>query len=152
MITDLYNVNPSDLDLTTSTYDYNEHLPFPTLEHIRKETAVDMVQGTGSTDVAKATVRYLTKLTANIIYDTIALESRNKLEFLIAKSERHRKAFIDTVCAMVLTTRGDGIAELLKSGRLNKNDLSKVVQAYGSILFINLYNFTLPDDVIRSDY
>ena len=152
MITELLSVNPTDLDGTTSTYDYEEHMPFPTLDYIKQQINIDMVDGTGSTLNAQATVRYMSKIVLNIIYDFIAYESRNKLEFLIAKSERYRKAFIDTVCAMLLTTRGKGIAELLESGKLGKESVSKVAQAMGSILFTNQYNFILTNDQIRSGY
>lgn len=151
-MTDLLNVNPTNLDGTSSIYNYDEHMPFPTLDYIKKQINIDMSEGTGGTLNAEATVRYMSKIILNIIYDSIAYESRNKLEFLIAKSERYRKAFIDTVCAMLLTTRGKGIAELLDSGKLGKESVSKVAQAMGSILFTNQYQFVLTQDQIRSDY
>jgi hypothetical protein len=151
MITELYGVNPSTLDVN-STYDFTEHMPFPKMDYVRAETGVDMVIGVGGSTQANATLRYLTKLMMNVIKDSIMPVSRPKVEFLIAKDIQYRKAFIDSVCSLVLTTRGKGISELLESGQLDKASLSKVVQATASILFTNQYNFQLHDTQIRSDY
>ncbi len=151
MIIDLYDVNPSSLD-GNSVYDFNEHMPFPKIDYVRNETGVDMVVGIGGSTQANATLRFLTKLMMNVIKDSIMPVSRPKVEFLIAKDKQYRKAFEDSVCALILTTRGKGISELLESGGLEKASLAKIVQATASILFTNQYNFYLHDTQIRSGY
>jgi len=151
MIQELLNVNPSTLD-TISEYDYTEHLPFPKLNYVEQETGVNLIEKTRSDEQAKATLRYITKLTRDLIYSKIQVDTRPKLEFLIAKHEDYRKSFIDMVCGMVMLARIKGIESVLLTGEYGIKDLPKMIQAKGYMLFTNQYAFRLTKEQIRSDY
>lgn len=148
-----YNINVTTLDDETQTYSVKDHMPFPSAEYIFNETGVDMRGSVGENE-SDSTIRYLTKLTMNTIKSMIMPEARLILELLIAKSSDYRKGFIDTVVAVISTVRHEGIAELLKTGKMTLHDLPKVVQIYAESnnLLINYYHDTLDKTEIRKDY
>jgi hypothetical protein len=90
----------------------------------------------------------------NILKSLVYPPSRNVLEFLVAKSSKHRQGFIDTVCTVISTTRGNGIADFLATGTLSQADLPKVVQvsAEANGLLVERYNHELQAEQIRVDY
>jgi hypothetical protein len=145
------DVNPSNLD-GESIYDYNEHLPFPTLNYIEKETGINLMTAIKSEQETYAFVRMMTKLTRDLIFGAIKSETRPKLEYLIAKSEDYRKSFIDMVCGMIFITRIKGLESVLVTGEIGIKELPKMVQAKGYMMFTNQYRFILTKDQIRSDY
>lgn len=151
MINELLVVNPTTLDIN-SEYDMAEHTPFPKLNYIAKETGVDLILATKSEENAKATLRMLTKLVRDILYNAVQRGTRSKLEFLIAKHEDYRKAFIDVVAGMVFATRVKGLESVLITGEMGIKDLPKLVQVKMDFLLANQYGFTLTQDQIRSDY
>ncbi len=148
------NINPTSLDDSNQKYNKSEHMPFPTLEFIFNETAIDMTSKVGENE-AQATLRYITKLTMNMIRSSINVpDTRIMLEFLIAKDKNYRKGFIDTVASVISTARYEGLQEIMKTGMLSKNDLPKIVQAYAKSngLLFQTYADYIPKDVIRKDY
>ena len=99
---ELYSVNPTDLNIGQSVYDTQEHIPFPTLDYIKLETGIDVTEGSGDSVKATALVRFISKTAMGYIKELVIPETREKIEFLIAKSTEHRKAFVDFVCAVVV--------------------------------------------------
>lgn len=152
-INELIDVNPASLDDDTNAYSMKDHLPIPTFTHVFDETGIDMLMGIGELE-ATPVLKYMTKFTMNILKSLVYPPSRNVLEFLIAKSDKHRKGFIDTVCTLISTTRGKGISDFLATGQLSQNDLPKVVQASAEAngLLVEKYSHELQADQIRVDY
>lgn len=151
MYTELKHVNPDTLN-GQSTYDYNLHLPIPTFSYIRQETGIDLILATGSEQEASATLKFITRTAMNAIKANLITETRNTIEFLIAKSKPHRESFLAVVAYIVLTTKGEGLTNLLKEGDTAIQQLSKVaqLQAEANNLLTQRYNFTVID--VRSDY
>ena len=152
-IQEYINVLPSSLDDNTNTYNVREHTPYPSFSHVFNKTGVNMKLGIGEND-AKGVLMYMTDFTMNTLMALIPPESRNMLEFLIAKSEQYRRGFIDTVCAVVSTTRAKGISDFLATGSLSQDNLPLIVQitAISKGLLVNYYIDVLPKDVVRRDY
>ena len=92
------------LDDETNTYSTKYHLPLPSLDHVFNETGVDMRIGVGDDSVDQILL-YITKFTMNTLKTLVPPPTRNMLEFLIAKSSNYRRGFVDTVCAVISTTR-----------------------------------------------
>ena len=67
---ELLNVDPKTLDDNNQKYNLVEHMPFPTIEFIFNETGIDMVSKVGENE-AQATLRYMTKLTMNLIKSSL---------------------------------------------------------------------------------
>ena len=150
---ELLNVNPSTLDDNNQKYNLVEHMPFPTIEFIFNETGIDMVSKVGENE-AQATLRYMTKLTMNLIKSSLLPETRVVLEFLIAKYRSYRKGFIDTVATVISTARYEGLQEIMKTGQLGEKDLPKIVQASATAngLLIKRYTQDIPYEYVRKDY
>lgn len=110
-------MNPTQLDGTTSKYDYNLHMPIPTLSFIADETGENMVINTGSEQKARALVKKYTKIAFNLIMSTKIQQTRNDLEYLIATNAEYRYAFISFVAGLIsdIYVAGDE-ALLLASG------------------------------------
>lgn len=151
MYTTLKDINPSTLD-GQSVYQYDIHLPIPTYSFIRQETGIDLIVATGSEQEAQATLRFLTRTAMNAIKTNLITETRNTIEFLIAKSVPHRQAFITVVAYLVLATKNEGLTNLIKEGDTTIQQLSKIAQAQAEAngLLNQRYNFTVID--VRSDY
>lgn len=147
------NVLPAKLDDETNTYSTKYHMPIVSLDYIFDVTGVDMRVGVGENEV-DAVLLYIEKFTMNTLKALIPFPSRNMLEFMIAKDENYRKGFVDTVCAVVSTTRGRGLTDFLSTGVYTLADLPKIVQvtAEANNLLIQFYTDTLPSTWIRSDY
>ena len=150
---DLLDIDPASLDDDTNVYSLKDHMPMPTFTHVFAETGVDMLAGIGELE-APAVLRYMTRFTMNILKSAVRPQTRNTLEFLIAKSAKHRQGFIDTVCTLISTTRGKGIADFLATGELSQADLPKIVQAsaIANNLLIQRYSERLKPEDIRRDY
>lgn len=151
MSEDLKNVNPTSLD-GDSVYDYNLHIPIPTKEYILKETGIDLTLATGSIQEADATLRFMTKTAINAIKANLTSNARNIIEYLIAKSPRHRAGFLDVVAYLILAVKGNGIEELLKEGTTKIQSINKLaqLQAEANNLLVHQYDFYLEN--IRDNY
>ena len=149
----LKDIVPSSLDDDTNEYNITDHLPYPTFPYVEKETGIDMLGGIGERE-ALPTLRYMTKFTMNTLKSLVYPPSRVMLEFLIAKSAEHRKAFIDTVCVVIATTKGKGLQDFLATGDLTSADLPKMVQASARAngLLTQYYSEILPTEEVRKDY
>ncbi len=84
-----------------STYSLKDHLPFPTLDYIKKETGFDLFQESGSEEKAQALIRTYTKAAWNTLRAIRTQDLVNKIEFLIATDERYRYAFLEYVAVFV---------------------------------------------------
>ena len=148
-IQEYINVLPSSLDDNTNTYNVREHTPYPSFSHVFNKTGVNMKLGIGENE-AKGVLTYITDFTMNTIKSLVLPQTRNMLEFLIAKSDRHRKGFIDTVCAVISTTRAKGISDFLETGRLSQDNLPLIVQitAMANGLLVYQYSQVLKDDEV----
>jgi len=151
MSADLKNINPTTLD-GDSVYNYDLHLPIPTISYIAQETGIDLVVSTGSTTQANATLRFMTKTAMNAIKTNLTSEARITVEYLIAKSERHRAAFLDVVAYLILAVKGNGIDELLKEGDTKITALNRLaqLQAQANDLLVQRYDFHVID--VRDNY
>lgn len=151
MSADLKNINPTTLD-GDSVYNYDLHLPIPTISYIAQETGIDLVVSTGSTTQANATLRFMTKTAMNAIKTNLTSEARITVEYLIAKSERHRSAFLDVVAYLILAVKGNGIDELLKEGDTKITALNRLaqLQAQANDLLVQRYDFHVID--VRDNY
>lgn len=151
MSQDLKNVNPTSLD-GDSVYNYNLHLPIPSREYIIQETGIDLILATGSIQEADATLRFMTKTAMNAIKANLTSEARNIIEYLIAKSPRHRAGFLDVVAYLILAVKGNGLEELLKEGSTKIHSLNKLAQyqAEANNLLVQRYDFFLEN--IRDNY
>jgi hypothetical protein len=142
---ELLPINPSSLD-GYSVYDYNIHLPLPTFSFILQETGVDLVLATGSEQEAQSVVRFLSQTAMNIIKDNVPPQAKINIEFLIAKSAKHRQAFITMVAYLVLTTRAKGLDDLLA----NTEQIAHMVKIQAHDLLQHKYDFVV--DEVRGDY
>jgi hypothetical protein len=151
MSADLTNINPTTLD-GDSVYDYNLHLPIPTNTYILQETGIDLILSTGDSVQANATLRFLTKTAMNAIKTNLTAVARINIEYLVAKSARHRAAFLDVVAYLILAVKGNGIEELLKEGDTKITALNRLaqLQAQANDLLVQRYDFVV--DNPRSDY
>lgn len=139
---DLKLVNPISLN-GDSVYDFDLHLPIPTKSFILREVGVDLTLATGNEQQADATLRFLSKTVMNVIKDNVPSQAKINIEYLIAKSERHRRAFIDTVAFLVLSVRGKGIDVLLNEGKGTLDSISRMarLQAEANDLLTHKYDF-----------
>lgn len=147
----LKNVNPTTLD-GNSVYDYDLHLPIPTKTFILQETGIDLTLATGSESEADSTLRFLSKTAMAVIKSNVPSQAKLNVEYLIAKSERHRQAFIDVVAYMVLSVRGKGFDTLLDGGKGTLDAISRMarLQAEANDLLVHRYDFYV--DEVRGDY
>lgn len=148
---ELLNINPTTLD-GDSVYDYQLHLPIPTRSFVLRETGIDMVLATGSEIEADATIRFMTTTAMNMIKTNVPPQAKINIEFLIAKSTRHRQAFISLVAYMLLAAKGKGIDALLDGGATTIDALARIarIQAEANGLLVHQYDFAVTD--VRSDY
>lgn len=84
-----------------STYDVAEHLPMPTLEFIRDETGFDLFKETGDYEKAKTHLKVYTKTAWKVLASSKTIDTKNKIEFLIATKEDWRREFLDLVASFV---------------------------------------------------
>lgn len=147
----LKNVNPTTLD-GNGVYDYNLHLPIPTKTYILQETGIDLTLATGSEAEADTTLRFLSKTAMAVIKANVPSQAKINVEYLIAKSERHRQAFLDVVAYMILSVRGKGLDTLLDGGKGTLDALSRMarLQAEAHDLLVHRYDFYV--DEVRGDY
>jgi hypothetical protein len=144
-------VNPTSLD-GNSVYDFELHLPIPTKSFIQREIGIDLTLATGSEIQADATLRFLSITTMNVIKNNIPSQARLSLEYLVAKDEKYRQAFISTVAFVVLSVRGKGIDVLLNEGKGTLDAISRMarLQAEANDLLTYKYDFIV--EAIRDNY
>lgn len=150
-MTDLKHVNPVSLN-GDSVYDFDLHLPIPTKSFVLREVGIDLTLATGNEQQADATLRFLSKTVMNVIKNNIPTQAKINIEYLIAKSERHRRAFIDTVAFLILSVRGKGVDTLLNEGKGTLDSISRMarLQAEANDLLVHKYDFFVED--IRGNY
>lgn len=147
--------NPSDLDGLNSKYDYDLHLPIPTVDFIKQETGEDLILLAGNETKAKAFLRQIANFTMSFVKRDRSKETAYKLEYLIAKNKEYRHAFIMFVSNIVFEIINSQAMETYLTSGKNIDDmftgLTKT-QYEGSIL--NVYYFTeyLDSNVIRVGY
>ena len=127
-----------------STYSIRDHLPFPKLEFIKKETGFDIFQESGNEEKAQALIRTYTKTAWNALRAIKTQDTTNKLEYLIATDERYRYAFLEYVSTFVSAIYHLGAIDFLSPS--DKADSSRslplMVRNYleGSILRVDRLN------------
>lgn len=94
-------MTPTDLDKTTSVYDYDTHTPYPTIQFILNQTGEDMTMLAGNTIKAKAEIRQLTDEVKSVLFKNKLRNTYNDLEYLIATRSDFRHDFIKTVAQIL---------------------------------------------------
>jgi hypothetical protein len=106
-----------------SVYDFNLHLPVPTLEKLRAETGIDLLAFTGTETKAKADLKMHTLTAKNILMGSKTRNSASDMEYLIATNETYRNDFISYVCGFVYDILFNGLLEKLNN-IVNAEDLT----------------------------
>ena len=94
-------MTPTDLDKTTSVYDYDTHTPYPTIQFILNQTGEDMTMLAGNQIKAKAEIRQLTDEVKAVLFRNKLRNTYNDLEYLIATRADFRHDFIKTVAQIL---------------------------------------------------
>ena len=94
-----------------SVYDFNLHLPVPTLEKLRAETGVDLLTFTGTEAKAKADMKMNAIKAKNILMGSKTRNSASDMEYLIATSETYRSDFVSYVCSFIYDILFNGLLE-----------------------------------------
>ena len=94
-------MTPTDLDKTTSIYDYDTHTPYPTIQFILDQTGEDMIVLAGSKIKARAEIRQLTDEVKSVLFRNKLRKTYNDLEYLIATKANFRYDFIKTVAQIL---------------------------------------------------
>jgi len=145
-------INPKDLDKNISTYDFDNHIPVPSLSYFKKTTGEDLQLALGL-DAAKANAVMFshTKDAMNILLAAKLSADRKVIEYLIATNPDHRMDFVNYVCAYVKSTLVTGDEALMETGETNDpiDSLPKVAQnaIKGTKLNIERYAARLRLDV-----
>lgn len=98
-----------------SVYDFNLHLPVPTLEKLRAETGIDLLAFTGTETKAKADLKMHALKAKNILMSSKTRNSASDMEYLIATNETYRNDFISYVCSFVYDILFNGLLEKLNN-------------------------------------
>lgn len=98
-----------------SVYDFNLHMPVPTLEKLRAETGIDLLAFTGNETKAKADLKMHTLTAKNILMGSKTRNSASDIEYLIATNETYRNDFISYVCSFVYDILFNGLLEKLNN-------------------------------------
>lgn len=106
-----------------SVYDFNLHMPIPTLEKLRAETGIDLLAFAGNETKAKADLKMHTLTAKNILMGSKTRNSANDIEYLIATNETYRNDFISYVCSFVYDILFNGLLEKLND-IVNAEDLT----------------------------
>lgn len=147
--------NPEELNGSSSVYDFELHMPIPTIGFIRQETGEDLVILSGTETKAKAHIRNITKLAMSYILSDKLTSTRYKLEYLIAKNAEYRNAFINFVAQIVFEIINSSALETYLS---NAKDLENMFTNWtkatlkGSILNVDYFRKNLKTEEIRVGY
>ena len=137
-------MNPTALDKSTSVYDYDLHMPIPTLSFIAAETGEDMIINIGNEAKAMALVRKYTKIAYNLLMSTKIQQTRNDMEFLIATNPEYRLAFISFVAGLISDMYVAGDEAMLLADGVNIAEhltLSTRALLEGGLLSISRFTF-----------
>lgn len=106
-----------------SVYDFNLHLPVPTLEKLRAETGIDLLAFAGNETKARADLKMHTLTAKNILMGSKTRNSASDMEYLIATNETYRNDFVSYVCSFVYDILFNGLLEKLND-IVNAEDLT----------------------------
>ncbi len=106
-----------------SVYDFNLHLPVPTLEKFRAETGIDLLTFTGTEIKAKADMKMNAIKAKNILMGSKMRNSANDMEYLIATNETYRNDFVSYVCSFIYDILFNGLLEKMND-IVNAEDLT----------------------------
>ena len=122
-------MNPKDLDKNISVYDFDNHLPIPTVSYFKKTTGEDIMLELGI-DAQKATAIMFkhAKDCMNILQASKSAQDRKVIEYLIATSEDYRMNFVNYVCTYVASTLINGDEALTELGHTS-NPLDRLPQS-----------------------
>ncbi len=106
-----------------SVYDFNLHLPIPTLEKLRAETGIDLLTFTGTEIKAIADIKMNAIKAKNILMGSKTRNSASDMEYLIAINETYRSDFISYVCSFIYDILFNGLLEKMND-IVNAEDLT----------------------------
>lgn len=127
-----------------STYDFETHTPYPTLEFIKTETGEDLVENNGSNvHKAQAQLRQFTDAAYSILKDSkMTLDTINRLEYKIATDEEYRMAFLKYVAKVIFALYNTNAAFLFKEdGKHGLDKLPTLVRDYVKSSVLNVGKF-----------
>lgn len=125
-----------------STYDIENHTPYPTLGFIKQETGEDLISNQGNEQRAIAFVKQVTDISFSILKQSKdTLDTINRLEYLIATDEEYRLLFLNYVCKVIYAMFTYGADFLEKNEGIN--GLPSMVKSYvlGSKLSLGKWVF-----------
>ncbi len=106
-----------------SVYDFNLHLPVPTLEKLRAETGIDLLTFTSTETKARADMKMNAIKAKNILMGSKMRNSANDMEYLIATNETYRNDFVSYVCSFIYDILFNGLLEKMND-IVNAEDLT----------------------------
>lgn len=86
---------------TNSTYDYQTHTAYPTVDYILQQSGENIIEITGSKLKAEAVIRQLTDEVKVALMKYHLRETFNKFEFLIATRQDYRNEWIKTIANII---------------------------------------------------
>jgi len=144
---------PADLNGSESVYNQALHLPIPTIQFVLTETGLDLTDAAGGETKANALLRFFSVTMMDAIKENLIQETKQKIEYLIAKTPRYRREFISLVATAVFTTHLAGLDVFNPTGDiLDKVSSVTRARAKASDLTTQRWAFTLLQEDIRSDY
>ncbi len=141
--------NPKDLDKNISVYDFDNHLPIPTLSYFKKTTGEDLTIELGI-DAQKATAILFkhTKDAMNILLAGKLIDDRKVVEYLIATREDYRMDFVNYACVYIASTLVNGDEALNETGE-TKDPLSRLPQSAQNAIKASKLNIARFDQITK---
>ena len=122
-------MNPKDLDKNISIYDFDNHLPVPTVGYFKKTTGEDIMLELGIDAQKAAAIMFKhAKDCMNILQASKLMQDRKVVEYLIATNQDYRTDFVNYVCAYVASTLINGDEAITELGHTS-NPLDRLPQS-----------------------
>lgn len=119
---------------TNSVYDFTLHLAVPTLEKVRNEVDVDLIEFNGTEVTARADLKMNALRAKNLLMASRTRNSANDIEYLIATNEEYRNDFILYVCNFVYDIIYNGLMDKLNNTVDTDNFMANLT--FNSFLFL----------------
>lgn len=86
---------------TNSVYNFNTHLPYPSIQSIYDNTGINLIELEGSTHQAESKVKLFTNKAYKILVYGKVERTNRQLEYLIATNEDFRREFLEYVISLI---------------------------------------------------
>jgi uncharacterized tellurite resistance protein B-like protein len=117
-------MTPTELDNNKSKYDYDNHVPYPTITFIQSETGENLNILSGSELRAKAEIKQITDEFKQELFNMKLRETFNTIEYLVAFKKEWRHEFIKSIANVIYAeyntqeTRIDAIRRIINGSSL----------------------------------